>query len=186
MSTKTLESSTGDAELSALNRHERKCLVCNHPEREAIEDEYLRWLHPHAIAVRYDLRERSIYIHANATGLRARRAQNRRSVLELILQKTEGARVTGETIIHALRAYSCLDDDGHWREPETRVVFSYQPAVPGLPAHAQSAMIAETVKSGLQNYAIRAMEAQQIEASPGQFGPAGSDHKEILIDSGAD
>ena len=186
MSTKTLESSTGDAELSALNRHERKCLVCNHPERHAIDDEYLHWRHPHAIHVRFDVPERSINNHASATGLRARRAQDRRSVLELILQKAEGARVTGDTIIRALRAYSCLTDDGRWVEPESRVVFSYQPPVPGLPAHAQSAVIAETVNSGLQNYAIRSIDAQRVEDSPLQLGPSVPDSKEILIGSPAD
>ncbi len=129
MTRKLIEASTGDAESSDLNRHERKCLVCNHPERDAIEDEYLHWHHPYSIAVRYELRERNIYSHAKATGLRDRRAQDRRSVLELILQKAEHAKVTGETIIRVLRAYSCLSDDGRWAEPESRVLFSYKPAM---------------------------------------------------------
>jgi hypothetical protein len=129
MTRKLTKASPGDAESSDLNRHERKCLVCNHPERAAIEDEYLHWHHPHSIAIDFDLRERNIYDHAKATGLRALRAQDRRSVLELILQKAEHAKVTGETIIRALRAYSCLSDDGRWAEPESRVVFSYKPAM---------------------------------------------------------
>jgi len=182
----TLEAGLGEAEPSALNRHERKCLVCNHPDRNAIEDEYLHWHHPHSIAVDYDLRERSIYNHVNATGLRARRAQERRSVLELILQKAEHARVTGDTIIRALRAYSCLTDDGHWTEPESRVVFTYQPPVAGLPARAQSAMLSERVNAGLQNYAVLPANGQQIAESTRQLGPAGPDPNEILIDSGSD
>lgn len=129
MTRKLTEASTGDAESSDLNRHERKCLVCNHPERDAIEDEYLHWHHPHSIAVDYNLRERSINNHARATGLRARRPQNLRAILELLLEKADCARVTGDTIIRALRAYSCLSDDGRWAEPESRVLFSYKPAM---------------------------------------------------------
>jgi len=202
MSTKTLEAGLGEAETFDDNRHERKCLVCNHPERDAIDDAYLHWYHPHSIAVDYDLPERSINNHAIVTGLRARRAQDRRSILELILQRAEYAKVTGDTIIHALRAYSCITDDGRWTEPESRVVFSYQPAVPGAPAHAQSAITAETIQSGLQNYAIRTIDVQPAEGPacpdegpersrraedlPRQLGPTDPGSKEILIGRSTD
>jgi type IV secretory pathway VirB10-like protein len=30
-------------------RHERRCLICRHPEREEIEDEFIQWQHPYDI-----------------------------------------------------------------------------------------------------------------------------------------
>jgi hypothetical protein len=31
---------------AALERHSRKCIICHHPEREAIEEEFLHWRAP--------------------------------------------------------------------------------------------------------------------------------------------
>jgi len=54
-----------------LGRHTRKCTVCNHPEREAIEEEFLRWRSPKDIADDYGFSDySSIYRHARAAGAR--------------------------------------------------------------------------------------------------------------------
>jgi hypothetical protein len=54
----------------SLGRHERKCTVCNHPDREVIEEEFLRWYVPEDIARDHDIPYASaIYRHAHATGL---------------------------------------------------------------------------------------------------------------------
>jgi len=31
---------------AALERHSRRCIICHHPEREAIEEEFLHWRAP--------------------------------------------------------------------------------------------------------------------------------------------
>jgi len=108
------------------NRHSRKCSVCNHPERDAIEEEFLHWRSPHAIGDHYDIHKKAIYRHAHAMGLFARRRGNVRSVLEHLIEQAEHAPVTGQTIINAVRALTCLQDDGRWVEPPRRVIYSIE------------------------------------------------------------
>jgi hypothetical protein len=127
-----------------LRRHRRKCLVCNHPEREAIEEFFLHWHEPSVLETRFHVPKISIYRHAHALGLYARRAANLRPALELIIERAGFVRVTGDTVIRAIRAYACLSEDGRWAEPASRVVFSvarpaphYAPAPPQpVPASA--------------------------------------------------
>jgi hypothetical protein len=111
------------------HRHRRKCSVCKHPEREAIEDEFLEWRSPQAIGAHYGIHKNSIYCHAHAMGLFVRRRGNMRSALEILIEQAEYARITGQTIINALRAYSCLQDDGRWVEPPTHVIYSVERSV---------------------------------------------------------
>src|SRR5271167_4888585 len=86
-------------------RHERKCLICNHPDRDAIEEEFLHWHSPAEIASRYDISRHAIYRHAHAGNLFAERSGKMRSVLDLIIERADIAKVTGDTIIRAVRAY---------------------------------------------------------------------------------
>ena len=124
-----------------LRRHRSLCTVCHHPDREAIEEEYLHWHDVWKISRQYQIDDyRSIHRHARAYGLVAARRENMFAALDNIVEKSEGARVTGETIIRALRAYSCISDSGQWVEPPTRVVFSSDR--PSLPAGATRRLLA--------------------------------------------
>ncbi len=109
---------------SAIERHARKCMVCHHPEREAIEEEYLNWHSPSKSAAHHNIAPRTLYRHAEALGLTRRRRGNMRAVLDRLLDRAEEATVTGDNIIRALRAYTCLADDRHWVEPPSRVIYS--------------------------------------------------------------
>lgn len=56
-------------------------------------------------------------------------------MLDSILEKAPGT-VTAESVIRAIRAYSCLTDDNRWVEPTSRVEFSvarYAPAMRPAP-----------------------------------------------------
>jgi hypothetical protein len=109
---------------SALGRHERKCVICHHPDREAIEEEFLNWHSPFKTAIHHNVAARTLYRHALAVGLTRRRRGNMRAVLDRLLDRADGATVTGDSIIRALRAYTCLADDQHWVEPPARVIYS--------------------------------------------------------------
>jgi hypothetical protein len=111
---------------AALERHARKCTICCHPEREDIEDEFLHWHFPNAIAVSFDLGdERVVYRHARATGLMAQRRDNCQAALDRIVEHADALRrVKADSIIRAIRAYSCLTESGRWVESPTQVVFS--------------------------------------------------------------
>ena len=115
-------------------RHERKCLVCHHPERETIEDMFVHWHQPFRMAHDYDLPLRSLCRHAHATGLLAARRRNLRCVLDHILERATSIHITSESIVRAVRAYTCLTDDNKWVEPATHVIVS-----PGSPAPPQNA-----------------------------------------------
>ena len=48
-----------------LERHSRKCTICRHPDRDAIEHDFLHWCHPVDIAEEFGLADHSsIYRHA--------------------------------------------------------------------------------------------------------------------------
>jgi len=109
---------------ASLQRHARKCHICHHPQRAEIEDDFLNWHGPDEIVSDYKLPHYSvIYRHANALGLRARRNENIRTVLDILVEQAETVRVTGNTILRAMRAYSCLQDDGTWVELPKRIIY---------------------------------------------------------------
>jgi hypothetical protein len=114
---------------SPRERHERKCAICAHPERDEIDESFLHWHSPLKTAALYQIPLRSLHRHAHATGLYAERQGNLRSVLDRVLERAETATVSGDCVIRAVRAYSCLGDDNEWTEPASRVMFSSQSLV---------------------------------------------------------
>ena len=61
-----------------FSRHARRCCICSHPDRDAIEGDFIRWHSVELIAREYKIATRkSIYRHAHCTGLFAWRARPR-------------------------------------------------------------------------------------------------------------
>ncbi|MHB8410792.1 MAG: hypothetical protein ACYDDI_02470 [Candidatus Acidiferrales bacterium] len=107
------------------SRHGRKCLICRHPEREAIEDAFLQWERPRSIVRDFGIEdERYLRRHAQATGLYARRRQNVCVTLENILERGDEIEFTAASYVRAVRSYVCLTDSTQWVEPATRVIVS--------------------------------------------------------------
>jgi hypothetical protein len=95
-----------------LKRHSRKCRVCRHPRRQAIERLFLGWCSPETIARKYPpLSASMIYRHVHATGLYLRRFAPLREGLDRILEHSQDALATADMIIRAARAYSRLPDE---------------------------------------------------------------------------
>ena len=112
-------------EIQLLDRHRRKCLICRHPERRLIEEEFLHWRAPWDLAREHQLADyRTLYRHARATGLDLKRRENLHSVLDLFVEAADEVTVTGDMVFRAMRAYSCIDRRGRWTDPPTRVNFS--------------------------------------------------------------
>jgi hypothetical protein len=98
-------------------RHNRKCNVCRHAERQAIEQDFLRWHSPDRIAEDYGIADHSsVYRHAHATGLFERRAATIRLALEPIIEQAMTVHVTADAIIRAVYVHAHLTDDGKWVE----------------------------------------------------------------------
>lgn len=103
------------------SRHSRKCSVCRHPERHAIEQDYIHWHSPDAIARDYNIADHSsIYRHVNAFGLRHQRYAPARAILGSLLERADEATVTGNTIVRAVWAFAHLNEFGQWIEDPPR------------------------------------------------------------------
>jgi len=108
-----------------LAHHKLRCSICNHPEREAIEEAFLHWRRSWDLLREFKIASRSsLYRHAHALGLLEQRARNLRFALGLIIEEVETVRPSADAVIHAIRAYSCLDDSGHWTEPPKHLIVS--------------------------------------------------------------
>lgn len=111
-----------DSHLS-LGRHTRKCTVCNHPDRDAIEQEFLRWYSPEDIARDHDIPcASSIYRHAHATGLFERRSTTIRLALEPLIEQATEVTATADSIVRAIRTYAFINSAGQWTNPPSHVI----------------------------------------------------------------
>ena len=122
------------AELSPRDYHASRCSICNHPERDAIEEEFLHWYAPSLTASHFNVGWRALYRHAHATGLYAARERNLRSALGHIVENACHITPTVDGVLRAIRAYSCLNRDGQWTEPPAHVVVSSGSRITGPPA----------------------------------------------------
>jgi hypothetical protein len=112
-------------ELTDLERHARKCVICQHHEREHIEQDFVAWLRPGSIARNYGIPHRNyIYRHARATGLLDVRRINTRASLELLIENADTVEPSAEAVIQAVRALACLNERGEWHNPPSHVIVS--------------------------------------------------------------
>jgi hypothetical protein len=99
----------------SLGRHKRNCSVCSNPHRAEIEVAFVSWQSPAAIAEEYGLADRaSVYRHANAFGLFAKRQRNIRAALERIIEQAGEVEVTSSAVVAAVQAYSKINAAGQW------------------------------------------------------------------------
>jgi len=109
---------------TSSSRHQRKCTICHHADREEIEQMFLHWFSASSIYRRFLLKDRSsIYDHAHATGLYSRRRKNLRCALENIIERSDECPVSSNGIVRAIKAYCSLTDASEWVESASRVVY---------------------------------------------------------------
>jgi hypothetical protein len=112
---------------STLHRHITHCTICNHPDRDAIEECILHWHSPTAIADEFDLGDRRVvWRHARAFGLSQLRAAQARHALGFLIEQAQGVVPSADAIIRAIRALSCIDDQGQWHEPRKEVIITHR------------------------------------------------------------
>ena len=105
-----------------LGRHSTECRVCAHAQREEIEREFINWRSPAAIAKAYGLRNRaSVYRHAHALGLFAKRQRNVRAALEKIIERASEVEVNAAAVVSAVSAYARINAAGQWVERSERI-----------------------------------------------------------------
>jgi hypothetical protein len=122
-----------------FERHSRKCLVCSHPDRDAIEGEFIRWRSPEKIVRDYNITDRnSIYRHAHATNLFAERRRHVARVLESYLETIDdNPPADFDPVTRAVRVYAHLNANGAWFEPlrKVHITHSQSPAPWPTPDH---------------------------------------------------
>jgi hypothetical protein len=106
----------------SLGRHRRACTICAHPERFEIEQAFVTWASPAAIAKEYGLADRaSVYRHAHALQLFPKRQQSIRSALERIVEKVGDVEVTASAVVAAVQTLAKINAAGQWIAPAEQV-----------------------------------------------------------------
>ena len=100
----------------SLARHSSKCSLCAHVQREEIEQEFVNWTSPTRIATAHEISRDSVYRHAWAVGLIARRQKNVRSALEKIIEHAGEVEVNASSVVAAVAAYARINAAGQWVE----------------------------------------------------------------------
>ena len=112
-------------ELTPLERHSRKCIICKHPQRESIEEDFLNWGHPDYIVKIYRLVDyHTIYRHAQATGLMQQRTMNVRFAVESVLEHSANVVPSADALLRAVRMCTRINNRGEWHEPPSHVIVS--------------------------------------------------------------
>jgi nitrogen fixation-related uncharacterized protein len=159
----------------AIERHSRKCLVCRHPARDLIEQEFLAWGKVWYLAKDFEIPDyRTIYWHARALGLFDQRRRNVRSVLEHLLESASRATPSADAIIRAVRSYTHIDDSGQWIDPPTRVVFSVESApAPAVVSAVANHIAAEAISAAQYDDedATNAAESLPLDEDPEPDAP---------------
>jgi hypothetical protein len=96
-----------------IGRHEQNCRVCQHAQKDEIERDFVNWKSPAAIAREYELRDRaSVYRHAHALSLFAKRARNIRAALERIIERVDDVDVNAGAVVAAITAFAKINSQG--------------------------------------------------------------------------
>src|SRR5215467_1875672 len=106
----------------SIGRHRRNCSICSHLQRDQIEQDFISWRSPGAIATEYKLSDRaSVYRHAHAYGLFEKRRTNVRAALERIIEKAGDVEATASAIVAAVQTYAKINSVGQWMEPSEQI-----------------------------------------------------------------
>jgi hypothetical protein len=94
-------------------RHSQNCTVCRHPERVAIERDFIEWCPQTHIAREYKLGSRLVvWRHARACGLVKKRNASIRGALCDFIERSSRVKPTAAAFVAACATLSRLDREG--------------------------------------------------------------------------
>jgi hypothetical protein len=109
------------------DRHSRKCTICNHPEREAIDEAFLHWSRGERIVRDYNLPSlSSLYRHAHACGLWNLRRFKIRCALDRLIEQAGDCKPSGNAIIRAIEMSCNFDENDRYVAPNKRVIVEHR------------------------------------------------------------
>lgn len=103
-----------DIKPTSQGRHEYHCRICSHPKRVEIEQTFVTWNSPVRISKEYGVSRDSVYRHAHALGLMAKRRRNVRFALERIIEKAGDVEASAAAVVSAVAAYAKINANGQW------------------------------------------------------------------------
>ena len=147
-----------------VGRHQHGCTICHHPQCSEIEAEFIGWKSPAQIATDYGLADRSsVYRHAEALGLKAKRQRNIRAALERMIEKAGEVDVTASAVVAAIQAYAKINAAGEWIEKTETVSINQM----------FGRMSVEELESYAKTGALPAWFQASVGATP-QYGQSGA------------
>jgi hypothetical protein len=113
------------------DRHSRKCTICNHPERESIDEDFLHWSRGERIVRDYNLPSlSSLYRHAHACGLWNLRRIKIRCALDRLIERAADCNPSGNAVLRAIEMSCRFDQDDRYIEPNKRVIIEHHTIAP--------------------------------------------------------
>ena len=113
---KQTEIRQGQKVARTLELHSIHCRICQHRDRESIEQWFIEWSSVTRLAKTYGLTPDSIYRHAHATGLFEKRQRNIRRALERIIEQVEDVQANAPAVVSAIQTYTKLNARGEWTQ----------------------------------------------------------------------
>jgi hypothetical protein len=118
--------SEASAPAASEDRHSRKCTVCNHPERESIDEAFLHWSRSERIVRDYNLPSLSaLYRHAHACGLWNLRRTKIRLALDRLIERAGDCNPSGNAVLRAIEMSCRFDQDDRYVEPNKKVIIEH-------------------------------------------------------------
>ena len=102
----------------SIARHASSCRICKHPDREEIERDFIAWESPEDIAAQYKIPNRaSVYRHAHAFGLFAKRGRNLVASLDRVIEKVGRVEITAGAVVQAIALRARMNGRGELVQP---------------------------------------------------------------------
>ncbi|MGA8012493.1 MAG: hypothetical protein WB949_08715 [Candidatus Acidiferrales bacterium] len=107
--------------------HVARCKICRFDVENAIDEAFVNWECVYKIAREFEISARSIYRHAHATGLFAKRDRNIRRALGHLLHEADRVVPTADSVVSAAKVFAHINSRGEWVNPPARVIYSAAP-----------------------------------------------------------
>jgi len=145
---------------ASLRRHQSQCSVCAHPQREALEEEWVNWGSTTLLAEKYQLSRDGIYRHAHALDLFRERQKGIKHWYEKVLERLDTVKFSGSDLVKVLKDYTALCD----RE-EAKQAASLPAQEELAPLTVQEAEVSDRDESRLEE--PTPLPAREVESAPG-------------------
>jgi len=156
----------------SLGRHQAQCSICKHPRREEIDEAWVAWGYTGQIAKDFDVSRDSIYRHAHATGLFAKRRANFKIICEKVLERVDRTPFNGSNVMSMFNLYVKLN----LAEKETE---AERPSDPKAPQTDETQHLNAPIPEG----SLASLVEESVSAIPQQPSGATEEHRQAEASS---